>query len=66
MQFSALGREIPCVTTATRKVTVKPLIYTTAGTILIIVSLIDIFAIDASENQTCEADVSSRTKHATD
>ena len=70
---------IPCETTATRKVTVKPLIHTlnesflafvlykggqltqfskgklktlhtTAGTILIIVSLIDIFASDASKN----------------
>ena len=52
MQFSAFGREIPCETTATWKVTVKPLIHTAAGTILIVVSLIDIFASNPSENQT--------------
>ena len=34
------------------QVTVKPLIHTTAGAMLIIVSLIDIFARDASENGT--------------
>ena len=49
MQFSAFGQEIPCETAATWKVTVKPLIHTTAGTILIFVSLIDTFASDASE-----------------
>ena len=59
MQFSAFSLEIPCETTATRKVTVKPLIHTTARTILIIVSLIDIFASDVSENRTCVAEVSS-------
>ena len=38
VQLSALGQELPCETTATHKVTVKPLVHTTAGTILIIVS----------------------------
>ena len=43
-----------------RKLTVKPLIHTTAGTILIInVSQIDIFA-TCSENRTC---VAVRAKH---
>ena len=59
MQFSAFGQEIHCETTTTRKVTVKQLIYTTAGTILIIVSQMDTFASDASENGTCVAEVSS-------
>ena len=58
MQFSTFNREILCETTATGKVTVKPLIHTTAGTFLIIVSLIDIFAGDASENRTLVAEVS--------
>ena len=49
MPFYAFGWEIPCEITATCKVTVKPLIHTTAGTILTIVPLIDIFASDASE-----------------
>ena len=53
MQFMAFGREIPCETTATQKVTVRPSIHTTAGNILIIVSLINIFGSDTSENQTC-------------
>ena len=39
VQFLAFGREIPCKTTTTQKVTVKSLIHTTAGTISIIVSL---------------------------
>ena len=39
MQFSAFGREIPCETTATRKVTVNPLIHTTPGTILCTINL---------------------------
>ena len=56
MQFSGFGREITCETTAIRKVTVKPLLHTTAGTILIIVSLIDFFASNASENRTCVAE----------
>ena len=45
MKFLAFGSEIPCETIATWKVTVTPLIHvhTTAGTILIIVSLINIF-----------------------
>ena len=59
MQFSAFIREIFCETTITWKVTVKPLIHTTAVTILIIVPLIDIFASDASENRTCVVEVSS-------
>ena len=57
-QFSAFNWEIPCETTATRKVTPNPLIYTTAGTILIIVSLINIFASKASKNRTLVAEVS--------
>ena len=58
MQFSAFGQEILCETTTTRKMTVKPLKHTTAGTIelLIFVSLIDISVSDASENRTCMAD----------
>ena len=59
MQFMAFSREIPYETTATKKVTVRPSIHTTAGTILIIVSLINSFARDNSENQTCVAEVSS-------
>ena len=59
VQFSAFGWEIPCETTTTQKVTIKPLIHTTAGTILIIVLLIDIFASDASKNRKCVAEVSS-------
>ena len=59
MQYPAFSQEIPCETIAARKATVKPLIHTTAGTILIIVSLINIFANDASENRTCMAEVSS-------
>ena len=34
-------------------------LHTTAGTSLIIVSLINIFANDVSENRTCVAEVSS-------
>ena len=64
MQFSVFGREIPCKTTETRKVTVKPLIHTTVGTILLIVSLINIFGSDARKNRTCLTRV--RAKHATD
>ena len=56
MQFLAFGWEIPCETTAQL---VKPLTHTTAGTILIIVSLINIFASYASENRTYMAEVSS-------
>ena len=56
MQFLAIGREMPC---ETGKAKVKPLIHTTAGAILIIVSLIDVFASIASENRTCVAEVSS-------
>ena len=52
MQFWAFSQEIHCETTATRKATVKPLIHTTEGTILIIVSLINIFASNASKNLT--------------
>ena len=48
VQFSAFGQEIPYETTATRKVTVKPFIHTTAGTIGYF-SLIDNFASNASE-----------------
>ena len=60
MQFSAFCREIPgSETTATPKVTVKLLIHTTAATILINISIMDIFAIDASENRTCVAEVST-------
>ena len=44
VQLSPFSREIPCETTATRKVTAKPLILSTAVAILIIVSPIDIFA----------------------
>ena len=33
MQFSAFCRKLPCETTATRKVKVKPLIHANAGTI---------------------------------
>ena len=62
VQFSAFGQEITCETIATRKVTVKPLIHTTAGTILIIISLINIFASNASNNQTCVAEVSSESE----
>ena len=50
MQCAVFSLEIPCETTATGKVTVKPLIHTTAGTFLINVSLINIFAGDASKD----------------
>ena len=55
MQFLAFGREISREATETRELTVKSLIHTTAGTILIIA----FFACDASENRTCVAEVSS-------
>ena len=50
MEFLVFGWEMTCETTTTRKVTVIPLIHTTAGTVLIIILLIDNFAIDTSEN----------------
>ena len=55
MQFAVFGREIPCQceTAATRKVTVKQLIHTTAETIGNYSSLIDIFTSIASGIQTC-------------
>ena len=49
MKFSTFGQEIPCETTATRKVTVEPLIHNIGY----------IFASDASEIRTCAAEVSS-------
>ena len=57
MQFLASGGEIPCETTAIWKVTVKPLILTTAGTIMIIVSLIDMLARIEPVWQTYLADI---------
>ena len=67
MQFSAFGQEIHCETTATRKVTDRPIeIHTTAGTIdnlSIIDFFVLLFASDTSEFRTCVAEVSS---HATD
>ena len=62
IKFSAFVQEIPCETTAAMKVIVKPLIHTTARTILIIFSLINIFASDARENRTYVADVSMASK----
>ena len=59
MQFSGSGQELHDETIAARKVTVKPLIHTTGGTVLIIVSRNDIFASNDSENRTCVAEVSS-------
>ena len=59
MQFSAIGKEIHCETTATRKVTVKPLRYIPLQEQFDIFSIIDIFASDASEIRTCVAEVSS-------
>ena len=50
-----VGREIPCETTATRKVhTLQEL------------SLIDIFASDSSENRTCVAEVFARAHFCND
>ena len=60
MQFSAFVQEIPYETTIARKV----LIHTTAGTVLILVLLIDIFARDASDNRACMAEVSSKSSGA--
>ena len=58
MQFLAFSREIRCESTAIRKVTVKPLIHTTAEKKLISFSLVNIFARDDSEIRTCAAEVS--------
>ena len=65
MQVLAFGREIPCETTATQEgdsQTIDTYWWVTVGTILIIVSLIDIFASDASENRTCVTEVSSQSE----
>ena len=51
VQFSVLGWEIPCETTAAQKVTFEPLIHTTAETIVYFL-LTNIFASDASGIQT--------------
>ena len=59
MQFSAFGREIHCETTATRKVTVKPLRYIPLQEQVDNFSLIDIFVSDASKIRTCMVEVSS-------
>ena len=48
MRFSAFGWEIHCETTATRKVTVKPLRYIPLQEQFDNLSIIDIFASDAS------------------
>ena len=61
VQFLAFGREIPCGTTATRKVTVKPSIHTNAGTI----NFDNCFTYRYfcySENRTCMAEVSSSSE----
>ena len=61
MHFSAFDREIHCETTATRKVTVKPLRSVPLQELFDNLSIIDIFffASDASEIRTCVAEVSS-------
>ena len=59
MHFSAFGWEIHCETTATLKVTVKPLRYISLQEQFDKLSIIDIFASDASGIRTCVAEVSS-------
>ena len=59
MQFSALGCEIPCETTATRGADSQTIWYKPVQKQFDIFSLINIFASNASVIRTCTAEVSS-------